>query len=622
MRTTFSQSLNLSISRDESHRLTRPVRALLAAVVVLLLGTATLAKAATFTEAAPQLNLNLNTASEAVAIVSNGTSYTLTLTVGTWSGTDSVNVTGNGTVTLTVTAAGLGVFDTINLTDSATGSTATFNDSGANTYGDTFNVTLDEASAGTITFNGASSFTGSAGIAARASRNITVAFDSTLETVNGNILLEANQQATATSGSFDGVLINAATVEATGTGNVTVQGRGGNDGGGLQYGVTLQSGAVLSGGASGTLTVTGTGGATGGNQNIGVNVQETNTRITSSGGPVNVTGQGGGTGASNSNAGVVLLVAGQISAGGTGTVTVTGAGGATLGGINYGVYVDGANTQITSGGGTVSVTGTGTANSEALVVQLSGEITTAITSAPILLTGDNIDISSPGFITAGTGLVTLQPRTAGTLIDLGGADVLSGSPLTLGLTDAELDQVTASTLEIGNITSGPLTVSADIIRFGVATVVELISGSDVVLSGGQVNTSGGTLLLDPGLTPAAVKPIRAGTDIKADTVSFGSDLNINIVGPTVDTDYTQLNVAGIVDLKGVDLVLTGAFVPPAINDVFTIVSATSVTGTFNGLANGNSLTFNGRTLQIGYTRTAVTLTVTALPVELQSFEVE
>ena len=181
-------------------------RRTLVAIAMLLCAT-TAAKAATFSEAGAQLNLDLNTANEAVAIVANATTYTLTLTGGTWSGTNSANVTGNGAASMTVTAAGLIAFNTLRLTDSATGTAATFNNSGANTYGDTFDITLDNA-AGTITFNGASSFAGAASIAARTSRNISFAGGATLTTANGNIVLEANQQATTSAGDFIGVNIN------------------------------------------------------------------------------------------------------------------------------------------------------------------------------------------------------------------------------------------------------------------------------------------------------------------------------------------------------------------------------------------------------------------------------
>jgi hypothetical protein len=155
---------------------------------------------ATFSEAGAILNLDFNTTNEAVSYVSKGTSYTLTLTGTTWEGTDTANAIGNGTTTLTVTTAGLTAIDTVNLTDSAAGTAVTFADSGANSYSDTFNVTLDDAAAGAINFKSATSFTGGASLSASASRNIAVNPGASLSVANGNLSLSANQQATATAG--------------------------------------------------------------------------------------------------------------------------------------------------------------------------------------------------------------------------------------------------------------------------------------------------------------------------------------------------------------------------------------------------------------------------------------
>jgi hypothetical protein len=712
---------------------------LLVAVVVLLLGAATGAKAATFTEVGTQLNLDLNTANEAVAIAATASTYTLTLTGGAWSGVDSANVTGNGTATLTVTASGLAAFDSVNLTDSATGTAATFNNSGLNTYSDNFDITLDNA-AGAITFNGNSVFVGTAGIAARTNRNISFNAGSTLSTSNGNIILEANQQATATTGDFIGVNINGAAVIVTGSGTLSVAGRGGN-GASLQHGVQVRSGGNLSGGLSGLLNVSGTGGASAAGSNNGVFVRDGSSQITSSGGPITITGQGGGTGASGNNTGVALTLSGQIigpaspgtvtvtgtggaasglfnmgvglgaagritsnggnvsvtgfggglgggtehfgvwltqgaeiTAGGLGTVTVEGTGG-TDGSINYGVFVREANSRITSNGGSVSVTGqgggvgaasdnigvyllssgqigaggagtttvlgtggattgtdnrgvsifnaaqifstggaisvtgVGTATSHALWVDVTGVIASG-NNAAITLTADSVALG--GFVNAGTGTATIQPRTAGTLINLGdAADILNSSPLTLGLSDGELDRVTAGTLVLGNATSGALTLSADISR-PASTDVQLLAGATIQSSpgiSGAFHTGGGSLLIAPG-AGGYFRPWRNGTDVTASLLSFnsGSDLFINLSGTVVDTFYAQLNVAGAVDLSGVDLLLPPSSFFPAAGDVFTIVSANSVSGTFNGLADGSTLVFNGRTLQIDYSATTVTLT--------------
>ncbi len=115
----------------------------------------------------------------------------------------------------------------------------------------------------------------------------------------------------------------------------------------------------------------------------------------------------------------------------------------------------------------------------------------------------------------------------------------------------------------------------------------------------------------------SVQPKAAGADATAsgNTASFapGSVLQIDIAGTTVDSQYDQLNVVGTVDLNGTALDLTGSYTS-APGDAFTIVSATSVAGTFTGLAHGDLIERNGRWLRIAYTADAVRLIDNAAPV--------
>ena len=86
---------------------------------------------------------------------------------------------------------------------------------------------------------------------------------------------------------------------------------------------------------------------------------------------------------------------------------------------------------------------------------------------------------------------------------------MTGSPLTLGLTHAELERITAGGLTVGDAAGGAITISAAITRRS-ATDVRLISGG--------------------------------GIDLTASSVSFadGAPLAIRINGTTVDAQYTQL----------------------------------------------------------------------------------
>ncbi|MFO0938743.1 MAG: hypothetical protein U0798_19750 [Gemmataceae bacterium] len=128
-----------------------------------------------------------------------------------------------------------------------------------------------------------------------------------------------------------------------------------------------------------------------------------------------------------------------------------------------------------------------------------------------------------------------------------------------------------------------------------------VTAANVFLEGSI--TSSGTVVFNANLLPT-----RAGVDINATSVSFvtGSKLTVDLAGPTVDTQASQLNINGDVNLTGVDLVLTGSYVFDA-DDLVTILNANSVTGTFNGLTDGDTIPFRSRTLIVNKTATDVTL---------------
>ena len=160
-------------------------------------------------------------------------------------------------------------------------------------------------------------------------------------------------------------------------------------------------------------------------------------------------------------------------------MTVQGASGGGSDGTNYGVLVSGTGSAISSGGGAVTVIGIGTPNNAAVRLDSSGMITTGA-NAPLTISTDSLDITGGGGVNTGSGTLLIMPQTTSTLINLGGADVLSGSPLTLGLTDAELDQITAGTVQIGDSSSAAITISAAISH-----------GNNLVLgSGGTISGSG------------------------------------------------------------------------------------------------------------------------------------
>ena len=170
----------------------------------------------------------------------------------------------------------------------------------------------------------------------------------------------------------DGVYVDGAgSAVSAGDGGVSVTGTGGSDGSAdaLQnYGVHLNSGAVVGATGAGTVQVGGTAGA-GDNQSLGVHVLGDGTAIRGEAGDLTVVGNGTAATATASQAvGVLVFNAGVIETvdngrgDGAGAVSVTGTGGAG-GDFNVGVRVannrfnPGDAAAIRSAGGGVTVAG-------------------------------------------------------------------------------------------------------------------------------------------------------------------------------------------------------------------------------------------------------------------------
>jgi len=546
----------------------------------------------------------------------------------------SISAGGSGTANVVGTGGSIGGTG-VSGSGSITSNNGAVTVTGAGANGIVVNGTISAGGSGTVTVlgTGSSSLTGAVG----AHRGVTVSGQGLITSSGGNVNVTGFGGADNGGGSQNTGVVAAGTISAGGSGTVTVVGIGGNStgttgdsgndgvmigpnpsgsaggpitssggnvfvtgtgGGGTSVNSNSNIGIVLGGtstrytaisaGGSGTVTVVGQGGPSGA-YDIGVQLNNVST-ITSSGGAVSVTGTGGSNALNingNTNDGIDVEQ-GEITAGGTGTVTVLGTGGTSgsNGSLNEGVELEAGLGYITSGGGDVSVAGVSGSGPSSYGINLAyaGTISTA-TAGNITLTGDSISgLYGAGLVNAQTRTVTIVPMTPGLNVNLGAGD----TPNQLSFYSS-LAGVTAGTVNVGNSSTGPITVSSPTTFAGTAaTNLNLTNTPGASMSfpasGTDVNLDGGTL-----------------------TTSSGSNLNIAINGATVDTQYNQLKVGGTVNLSGVVLSLTGGYTSSSGN-VFTIVSATSVSGTFNGLLNSATTNFNGRTLRVNYTATAVTLT--------------
>ena len=121
-----------------------------------------------------------------------------------------------------------------------------------------------------------------------------------------------------------------------------------------------------------------------------------------------------------------------------------------------------AGSDVNAGSSTVALTA-GSFGATDFFIQLQpGANVTGL--AGVQLRADNIDLTTGATVNAGSTTATLNAFTPATVIDLGGADTAN----TLGLTDAELDGITAGVLRIGDLTSGRIRFSDAITLGGIA----------------------------------------------------------------------------------------------------------------------------------------------------------
>lgn len=151
-----------------------------------------------------------------------------------------------------------------------------------------------------------------------------------------------------------------------------------------------------------------------------------------------------------------------------------------------------------------------------------------------------------------------------------------------------------------NITAGQLNVNGQQASSPVS-----LNSTGILGGNGRVGviTGGGTGAISPGNSPGILNV--TGNVAFANSNSF----NIEINGPTLGTQYDQLNVLGSVNLNNATLNISLGFTPLS-GQSFTIVNATGVLiGTFNGLPNGSTFSVGGNTLRIDYGTSSVVVSV-------------
>jgi hypothetical protein len=410
--------------------------------------------------------------------------------------------------------------------------------------------------------------TGTGTITVKCSRHVSLDAGASLETANGNLLVEANLQATPSTGTFNGVALTGAgtLLRSTGSGTVTVTGVGGNDAGGAQQGVVVVDGAKITSN-TGALKVTGTGGASTGLGNRGIAVTGTNAAITSTGSTVEVIGTGGPLGTLTS-IGVSILNGGAITSDADG-VSVTGLGAGAAGSAsNDGVEISGANSRIASPNyvlveGAPAPGGTfGPGGGFGLRLTTGAAVTVA--GGQLSIVSDSVSIDGTSNITATNADVLVQTRSATAQVTLGGSDATG----VLGLTNAELNRITANFLSVGP------------------------SGSGIINVSNALSVAHAHLAFARDVDSATVRSTVGGTDLTlsgSGKVHFAAGLRVAITSPDVDAGLPQFKVVGAVALEDGVLDLTGTTFAGTVGQSFTILDndgGDAISGTFKDLPEG------------------------------------
>jgi autotransporter-associated beta strand protein len=241
--------------------------------------------------------------------------------------------------------------------------------------------------------------------------------------------------------------------------------------------------------------------------------------------------------------------------------------------------------------------GTVNANCNIKTSPTTDNVATYPTKSTLTLNGGILNMAGHNIGTAGAGVGTGGGAInwqAGTLTSCGTINGTGG-----------LTKTTAGTLILTgtNAWSGDTTVSG-----GILTVNGTISASSALTANSTTTVNGtGTISCGSTFTSATLTPGNGSTygllttgDI---TLDSGSTYTLNLDGNHVTLD--GVSVTGTYTCGSAILTISSVANPTY--TTYTVVTATSISGTFNGLADGATFSAVGRSWRIHYTGTTITL---------------
>jgi Ca2+-binding RTX toxin-like protein len=226
----------------------------------------------------------------------------------------------------------------------------------------------------------------------------------------------------------------------------------------------------------------------------------------------------------------------------------------------------------------------------------------------VVIVADNIDLAGGATINGGNARVALAPFTSGTQIALGGADGAN----TLGLTDSELDGISARTLRIGDEADDPISFVSGIAPAGV-NQLELFTAADIQDNHVGTDVTVARLVMNA-YSGIGVTGTSAGIDtdvsvIEAEAITGGLDIsNVGaVVVGGITSDMNGLNVFDSGDLR---LTAGGSIELSDIDGLATVLGG-AVSGNVFLTASGAGADVSSQVDKDAITAPAGNITVTA-----------
>jgi len=509
-----------------------------------------------------------------------------------------VQTTGTGTITLTGTGANAknddaGIFVNLNAKVTSNNGNVNLTGIGGKVGNNSNGVWVNNGGVVESTGIGKVSLTGTGGNGTDFNSGVNInGANSQVNANNGGISIKGTG-GSGTGNENNGVqVITGGVVTVTGTGNITINGKGGNAAGfnsgiiisdvgskvssqdgniqligvagdgsdSSNIGIRHLNGAVLEATGTGGITLDGTGGS-GINFNAGIVIGPNNgvsPRVSTNNGDINVSGKGGN-GTGNTNIGIQFDGNGTLlEAKGSGKITFNGTGGNGIN-ENYGIRIVDSSiinaakgiTFIGNGGkvtgtgrngiflnngvslqitdtGDINLTGTGINGAEGINITNSFVKSDVTGNGNVTLTADEITLAGTTQI-SGKGIVRLQPLTPSLDITVGGA--IQDGRLNLDGSEIATLQDGFSQIVIGRDNSTGAIALLGNVTFKDPVKLQSPEGA------GSINTSGFTITGNDNVSVT----LLANQDIKTGNITAPSGITITSKSSSINSSAGKLD---------------------------------------------------------------------------------